>query len=717
MNERTSIISRMYLVLGLVLLLPFGILAQILRINILEGYGLRELWSTQTIDFISIPAQRGNIYDASGSLLATNSVVYKVAVDPKVPGMVPEKINKICETISSNTGRSPRFYLNKIRSAPSRSRYIVLEKNVSAQAYEDLQELNIRGVILEEEYQRTYNFGSLSAHTLGFVNHNIDGMTGLEAQYNSILKGTDGRQQVRRDRSNRIFAYVGAPRKRPVQGHSLHTTIDAFMQAIAEEELIAGIDRHMAKKGSIIILEPKTGAVKALANYPTFNPNAPATIETENRRNNAISDMMEPGSTFKLITALAAVEQNAVDFNEIFETPENGQQLIYGQWMRDHDPLGNMDFKSVIAKSSNIATSEIAMRLKPSVYFQYVRNTGFGTPTNIDLPNEASGKLQKPYEWSRVTLPWMSIGYEVQATPLQIAQAYAAFANEGIMMRPYVVEKITDEFGNTVKQTTPSEIRRIAKKSTIDKLLPVFQEVVSDSGTAEWATVEGLSIAGKTGTAQKFLDGRYRTSYRASFTGFFPVEDPKYLIFVLLDEPKTSIYGGFTAGSVFKQTATRIAGLDPEIKRSITTEIMERAPLAHVPSFNGLDPDQAKSLLQKIELPFSISGRGNKVISQRPEAGTKIENDRNFQIKIELGTVDSDSIPGGYARIPDLRGLHMRKAAFILSGLGFNIQQIGSGTIYTQFPRAGDLMKKERTVTVRGKARSMEQLTNVTATR
>jgi len=717
MNERTSIASRMYLVLGLVLLLPFGIIAQIFRINILEGNGLRELWNTQTIDFISIPAQRGNIYDASGSLLATNSVAYKIAVDPKAPAMQVEKINKICKTLSSHTRRSARFYLNKIKSAPARSRYIVLEKNVSAQAYEDLKELDIRGVILEEDYQRTYNFGTLSAHILGFVNHNVNGMTGLEARYNSILKGQDGQQQVRRDRSNRIFAYVGAPRKQPVQGHSLHTTINAFMQAIAEEELKAGIDRHMAKKGTVIILEPKTGAVKALANYPTFNPNAPGAIESENRRNNAIADMMEPGSTFKLITAIAAVEQNAVEFDEIFETPENGQQLIHGQWMRDHDPLGTLDFKGVIAKSSNIATSEIAMRLKPAVFFQYVRNTGFGTPTNIDLPNEVSGKLQKPYEWSRVTLPWMSIGYEIQVTPLQIAQAYAAFANNGIMMRPYVVEKITDEYGNTVKKTKPAEVRRIAKNSTIQKLLPVFEEVVSDSGTAEWAAVEGLSIAGKTGTAQKFRDGRYRTSYRASFTGFFPVEDPKYLIFVLLDEPKTSIYGGFTAGSVFKQTATRIAGLDPEIKRSITPEIMEHAPLAYVPSFNGLGPAQAKSLLQKIELPYSFSGQGDRIISQIPEAGTKIETDRNFRIKLELGTVKGDRIPEGYAKIPDLRGLNMRQAAFFLSDLGFNIQNIGSGTIYTQFPRAGDLMKKDRTVTVRGKARSMEQITSLTASK
>jgi len=711
MNERSSIINRMYLVFGLVLLLPFGIVTQILRISFLEGSGLRELWSTQTIDYLTIPAQRGNIYDRSGSLLATNSVAYKVAVDPKVPEMKSATIEDVCRTLSENTRRSPQFYLNKIRSASPRSRYIVLEKNISAQAYEELQALDVRGLILEEEYRRNYNFGTLSSHVLGFVNHNMDGITGLESQYNSILRGKDGLQQVRRDRSNRIFAYVGAPRKRPEQGHSIHTTIDVFMQAIAEEELNKGIERHMAKKGTVIILETKTGAVRAMANYPSFNPNTPAAIENENRRNNAISDMMEPGSTFKLTTALAAVEQGVVEFDEIFETPEDGRKQIFGQWMRDHDPLGTLDFKEVIAKSSNIATSEIAMRLDNSIYYQYARNLGFGTPTNIDLPNEAEGRLQKPYEWSKVTLPWMSIGYEVQATPLQIAQAYAAFANNGIMMKPYVVEKITDEFGNIINETRPSEVRRIADEETIEKLLPVFQEVISDSGTAEWAEVEGLSIAGKTGTAQKFIDGRYRASYRASFTGFFPVEDPKYLIYVLLDEPRTSIYGGFTAGSVFKQTATRIAGLDPEIKRSITPHEMERAYYAHVPFLNGLESGKAVSLLKQLGLAYTVSGNGDQVIAQVPEPGTRI--DGNIRIKLELGNDTGESIPEGYAKIPDLRGLNMRQATFILSDLGFKIIKKGSGTIYSQFPRAGDLMTKGRTVTVQGKARSMEEAATI----
>lgn len=714
MNERTVVMGRMFLLLGLILLIPFAILMQILRVNVIEGDGLRELWSTQAIDFIPIPAQRGNIYDANGSLLVTNSANYKVAVDPHAPTTTADQLRLISQVLSEHTDRSASFYNSRIQNSPDRSRYIVLERSVSVQAYEDLRELGIRGLILEEEYKRNYNFGTLSAHVLGFVNHNIDGMTGLEAQYNTVLKGEDGLQQVRKDRQNRIFSYVGAPKKFPRQGYSLHTTIDAYIQAITEEELESGMKRHRAKLGTAIVMDPKTGAIKAMANYPTFDPNNPATIDSENRRNFAVADMLEPGSTFKLVTALAAVEQGVIDFDEIFETPANGRKTIHGQLMRDHQPLGNMDFTGVIARSSNIATSEISMRMEPTVFYQYARNMGFGTPTNIDLPNELGGRLQRPYEWSRVTLPWMSIGYEVQVTPIQLLQAYAAFANNGNMMRPYLVERVADEFGNTVQKKSPSTVRRIAKQSTIDRLLPIFEEVVSDSGTAEWASVKGLRIAGKTGTAQKYIDGRYQAIYRASFVGFFPVDDPKYVMLVILDEPSSSIYGGFTAGSIFKEMATRIAGLDDNIHRDLFDGQIVSTESKVIPQMVGLAPASARSILNGKQMAVRTTGTGDIVIEQIPSAGNEIIG--NTPVTLKLGNVLPDSIPTDFAQIPDLRGMNMRQATTLLLTRGLQVETIGSGTIYDQFPRAGDLMRKGRTVTVRGRARTMQQATTVATT-
>lgn len=707
MSERSSIMGRMFLLFGFLLLLPAGILLQLLRVNVAEGDGLRELWNSQAIDYVPIPAQRGDIYDTTGSLLATNRVIYKVAVDPQTVGRASQDVHRIAQTLSKHTSRSANYYVRKIQDASARSQYVVLERSVPVQTFEDLNLLGIRGLILEEEYRRNYNFGSLASHILGFVNHEMDGMAGLEAEYNDLLKGTDGLQQVRKDPFNNIFAYVGAPRRQPVQGYSLHTTINSQMQAIAEEELEAGIERHMAEKGTVIIMDPKTGAVEAMANFPYFNPNSPASIENENRRNYAISDQIEPGSTFKITTAIAAIEQGLVEFDEKFETPEKGYKMIHGQTMRDHDPLGTMTFPEVISKSSNIATSEIAMRMEPESFYQYARNLGFGTPTQIDLPGETEGRLQRPYEWSLVTLPWMSIGYEVQVTPIQLIQAYAAIANEGVMMKPYVVESVRDEFGEVLQRKKATSVRRVAKEETIKKLIPILEDVVSDSGTAGWASVEGLRIAGKTGTAQKFKDGRYRTKYRASFVGFFPVEDPKHVILVLLDEPKTSIYGGFTAGSIFKEIATRISGLDNAIEKSNSPDVIADDLPKVAPKLTGLLAEDASTLLKENGIPFRKTGQGTYVVEQNPASGEEVKS--NKPIEIKLGTLSADSIPDGYAQIPDLTDMNMRQATYLLLNRGFEIETIGSGTIYTQFPRAGDLMKKGRAVTVRGRAKSMNQ--------
>lgn len=712
MYQRTSIMNRMFLVFGLILLIPCALGFQLIRINFFEGDQLRKLWSEQAIDFIPIPARRGNIYDANGTLLVTNSVEYQVALDPKVEGFNRVQQNTLISKLAELTRYSKRYFERKIEHSPPRSRYIVLAKNLSIIQKDEIKDLDIKGVILEEKYQRKYTFNTLAAHVLGFVNNSMDGQIGLESYYNKELKGEDGQQQVRRDANNHIFEYIGAPKKLPLQGYSLQTTIDAYIQAILEDELKAGVERTKSNYGIGIILDPQTGAVKAMANYPSFNPNAPGSSEHENRRNFAISDMMEPGSTFKLVTAVSAVEQDKVELNEIFNTG-NGEKEIFGLTIRDHDPLGTITFKEVIQKSSNVATAEIALRMKPNIFFQYVRNFGFGTPTNIDLTGEVDGKLSKPFEWSKVTLPFMAHGYEILATPIQIAQAYAAFANDGILMKPYIVDRIIDEQGNTVQQHHPEKIRRVARKKTIEKLLPIFESVLADSGTANWANVEGLSIAGKTGTAKKVVDGRYQNKYRASFVGFFPVNNPKYVCYILLDEPQTSIYGGYTAGPIFRQTATRIAGLDSDIQRKMRLEEGNTELITQVPSFKGLTREQAAAVLSELNLPYTFEGSEGFIISQSVAPGDTLKPGEVIDLSLSE-TIEGkigENVKEGFVAIPDLKNISMRQAAHILISKGLNIKTIGSGTIFTQFPEEGSWMRKGSTVTVRGRAKSMELIT------
>jgi cell division protein FtsI/penicillin-binding protein 2 len=708
-DARSAIIGRIFLVLGLVLLLPVAIALQIVRIQWLEGSNLKALWNAQTLDFIPVQAQRGNILDSEGRVLATNSITYTAAIDPLVPGITREQIDLVCNTLARHTDQTATHYQRLIHNAPRGSRYIVLGRNLNGNTHEALRELSIRGLILEEQYRRRYNFESLASHVVGHVNHDFTGVMGLESYYNRILSGKDGQQQVRKDRNNRIHAYVGAPRKRPEQGHSLQTTINAQIQAIVEEELRSGVERSRAGQGTAIVINPKTGAIVAMANYPDFNPNNPGRSADENRRNFAVSDMIEPGSTFKLVTAIAAIEQKVVHLDEIFETPANGRLLIHGQWMRDHDPLGTLNFRQVIEKSSNIATAEVAMRLKPDTFYQYARNLGFGTATSIDLPNEENGRLRKPFEWSLVTLPWMSVGYEVQVTPLQMAMAYAALANGGNLMRPYIVEKIIDENGRTVDQTKPHILRQAINPKTIQTLMPVFEGVISDSGTAQYASISGIPIAGKTGTAQKYIDGRYRTRYRASFVGFYPTNDPRYVVLILLDEPKTSIYGGYVAGPVFRNISRRIIGLDHELHRSINRD-QEPVFWSEAPSLKGLSLAEASVILKNRNIDFTVRGRGPRVTGQEPAPGTRIENGDRLVLALDITEPGESVNTETHSLIPDVRGMSMRLAVQLLHENGYQVQRTGSGTVYAQFPEAGAVMQKGRPVTVRGRARPMETL-------
>jgi cell division protein FtsI/penicillin-binding protein 2 len=697
-QQNEHITARIIVLTVLFALLPIGIVLQILRVQWVSGEELRILWREQAEDFITIPALRGDILDANGKILATSSVAYTVAIDPLVPGMTRERLRAVTNALARTSGKDADQYMRRIQEAPPGSRYIVLEKGLGVDAYDALTALRIRGVILEEQYRRQFNYGSLASHMLGYVNLNVDGMMGLEASYNNILKGEDGSQQVRRDRTGRIKAYVGAPKKKPINGNSLVTTIDVNIQAVVEEELANGVRVANADYGTAIVMDPWTGAIKAMANYPTYDPNNPGQ-PNENRRNFAISDMIEPGSTFKLVTAIAATEMGVIRSGERFYTPSDGQKLIYGQWMRDHDPLGTLTFEEVIAKSSNVAISEIAMRLKPDVFYQYVRNLGFGTATEIDLPGEEAGRLRKPFDWSKVTLPWMSVGYEIQVTPLQIATAYAAFANGGKLVRPYVVERVTNERFNDVSRHRVITIREICDPSTLQSLLPIFEYAVSSEGTGRNAAVAGMSVAGKTGTAQKYADGSYQSRYRSSFVGFYPSRNPRYVTIVVLDEPRTSIYGSEVAAPVFRNIANRLLGLDEELQHRVKADEMGRPFVAVVPNITGLSREEATRLLAAQGLAYESEGTGDLVARQNPMPGQPLSAGDIIKLSIVDAPRASDATTFA---MPELTGMSMRRAYFLTQEFGLKADLSGYGKVTDQTPRAGTMVAKGASVLLKG---------------
>ena len=684
-------------------LLPLAIIVQMLRIHLGSGEELRALWRKQAEDFIPIPSLRGDILDVNGKVLATSTVNYTVAVDPLFRDMNDEKLTKIATVLGSLTTKDPLHYLKKLREAAPDSRYVVLEKGLGVDAYERLTALGIRGIIIEEQYRRRFNYGSLASHVLGFVNHNVDGMMGLESYYNGTLRGEDGTQQVRRDRNGKIRAYVGAPKKQPRNGHHLVTTINLYVQSVVEEELAKGVISADADYGTAIVMDPNTGAIIAMANYPTYDPNKPGS-ELENRRNFAISDMIEPGSTFKLVTAIAARENGVVKEDERFESPADGKKLIYGQWMKDHKPLGTLTFDDLIAQSSNIAIAEVAMRIKPDIFYQYVRNMGFGTPTEIDLPGEEIGRLRKPYDWTKVTLPWMSVGYEIQVTPIQLVAAFSAFANGGKLYRPYIVQRIVDERSNDVRVHEPVMIREICRPTTIQQLIPTFEKVVSSNGTAREAMIEGMTIAGKTGTAKKFVDGLYQTRYRSSFIGFFPSRSPRYVALVILDEPRTQSYGGDVAAPVFKAIGKRILGLDPQLQYQVHGTPTKGSYVAVVPKLSGLKREEAQQLLHAQGLGVQFDGEGDRVAGQQPATGQSLSAGDIIRLTLtqKLPVPTATQAKTDSITVPPVVGWSMRRAYYSLVEAGYKVQLSGQGQVQSQEPQAGSRMAKGAIIRLNG---------------
>ena len=563
MKARDQILIRMYLVMSAIALIPLLVSVQLVKLGLFEGAELREAGVKQAESVTVIPALRGMIFDRNGRVLATNQVTYELAVDPTVSGF-SRRAGEFHRRLAHLTGRRAAYYGRLFRKAAS-PRYVLVDRGLTEQQKDEIARWGIPGLVITPTFSRRFSYRSLASHLVGHVDTDERGIAGIEKSFDVPLSGIDGQRTVQRDRTGRIKAIVDGPVVEPMHGEHVVLTIDLVKQAIMEEELKTGVDEAGAKWGVAIAMNPRTGEILGMANYPSHDPNRAAAYSTSSRRNRAIADRIEPGSTFKLVTAVAAIDRGVVAIDDTIDT-EEGRAVINGRTMRDTHKNGPIPFSEVISKSSNIGTAKVALRLDPGVFYQYARNLGFGQLTEIELPGEVSGSLKRPQDWSGITLPWMSHGYEVEATPLQILTAYSAFANNGLLMRPYVVAERRDGYGHTTWSRKPEVIRRAFRQSTAKTLLPAFEAVVDSGGTAEPAAVAGLRIAGKTGTAQKAENGTYaRGKYRASFVGFFPADNPQVAIIVVLDEPTKSGYGGIVSAPIFGRIARRWISSDPSL--------------------------------------------------------------------------------------------------------------------------------------------------------
>lgn len=433
--------------------------------------------------------------------------------------------------------------------------FVWLARKISEEQSRKIKDLNLKGIYLIDETKRFYPNGSLASQTIGFSGIDNVGLEGIEKYYDRYLRGEKGYKSIVRDAKRReIYAFERGfiP---PVDGYNLVLTIDEVIQHITEKALRKACRRHNAKAGVAIVMSPSGGDILALAIEPSYDLNEFNKTDSDVRRNRAVCDVYEPGSVFKVVTASACLDGKAVTLEDNFFC-ENGAWYVVGHTLHDHRGHGDLTFKDVIVKSSNIGTVKAAMRLGERALYRYIKAYGFGSLTGIDMPGEINGIIHPLNLWSKYSITAIPMGQEVAVTPIQLASCISAIANGGLLIKPRLVSKIIDSKGETIKEFEPIIKRRVISEETSRKLKQILQGVVG-RGTGKRAKLEGYDAAGKTGTSQKVEpSGRYSHSrFVASFAGFAPVENPVISICVMIDEPHPAYFGGTVSAPVFKEIA------------------------------------------------------------------------------------------------------------------------------------------------------------------
>ena len=612
------------------------------------GFGVRlfniqvinRLNSPQGIKVESINGLRGNFYDVNGKNLTQNLTFYRIGVHTKKISNTENLINEL----SSCTGTDKEVYISKINSGRD---YVELEKKTNENC-QQLQKKYPNALIIKKSFKRYYPEDNLVSQIVGFTNIDDKGISGLEAKYNKFLEPVSGSKLSKRNGLGDRISDPTLPTEEAKNGADIVLTINKEYQAILRDELILQMEKVGAKASMGLILNPQTGAILSMVNLPDYDPNSPNDFDIELQKNKIVTDLIEPGSTFKIVTMAAALESDiALNDEYNVEGPYNFHNI---KMIEDSEPHSVLNVKEILAFSSNIGTIKIAEHLgKKSIYDQ-AREFGFGTKTGFDSSTEPAGIFREPSKWSLSSMHSIPIGYEVSATPLQIAMSYAAIANGGFMLKPYVVEKI-EKHDDTIIKNQRNTKKRVLSQSNAEKLSLMLSHTV-ENGSGKLANVAGWNVAGKTGTSKKLIDGQYsEKEFISSFVGFFPAENPQLLCLIILDSPDASRnlhWGSMSSAPVFKSVMDRVINIDKSISISrskkeklknepilIQKNLERKIEYVEMPNLIGKTVRDAFSELKRAGIKPQISGRG-LIVSQSIEAGTKIEKKSICILKAEL---------------------------------------------------------------------------------
>ncbi|MFH0790522.1 MAG: penicillin-binding transpeptidase domain-containing protein [Candidatus Omnitrophota bacterium] len=527
-------------------------LARLIYIQIFRSNYLSGIANKQHNLFVELEPRRGTIYDTNLRSLALNMTVDSVYA---CPNEIADKDKEaIIRRLMPVLCLDYAYLKNKLYRSKS---FVWLARKIAVTQSQEIKAMNIKGVDFIKESKRCYPNGYLASHIIGFAGLDNVGLDGIEVCYDRYLRGESGWALFLRDARQKKLD-LWEQMVLPKDGDDLILTIDEVVQYIAERELDKAFITTHAKAASIVIMNPHTGAILALANRPTFDLDGYKDTPKANMRNHAVADLFEPGSVFKIVTAAAALEEQKVSEEKKFFC-ENGAYKIANHVLHDHQSHGWLTFTQVIEQSSNIGVSKIAQILGQELLFRYIKLFGFGSKTGIDLPGETCGMIKDPRFWSKTSIAAIPMGQEVGVTALQLTAAISAIANGGQLMKPYIVQEIKDKYGQVIKDFSPAAIRKVMSLDTASRLRRMLIGVV-EQGTGKLAKMEDFSAAGKTGTAQKLEpNGTYsHNKFVASFIGFAPAEDPLIAMAVIIDEPHPYYFGGVVSAPVFKNVASEV---------------------------------------------------------------------------------------------------------------------------------------------------------------
>ena len=619
------------------------LIARVFEIQILDGSKYQKEIVIQAQRTQKLYADRGNIYDRNNKPLSRNIIKYSISANPN------NILNKeeISKTLSSYTGSSENLYNERLNTS---SNFVFLERNISSDKIGKLKYSTISGLSINRKYKRVYPHGEIAAQLIGYTSVDDIGISGIEKDLESYLAGKNGFITKSKGWSGKLQKKNDLPFTPPINGNDIKLTIDLQFQAILQKELVRRQKETNAISASGIIMNPQDGSVLAIASTPGYDNNEFSKYDTKYHKCKPLTDQFEPGSTFKVIAAVAALHERESFPNEEFDC-EYGKYEYYNFPIEDFEK-GNsyLTFSQIIEKSSNIGIIKLAERIGNKNLFNYARKFGFGSKTQTTIRGEVNGRLKNIDSWSKISLGYIAMGHEVAVTAMQIATAYSAIANGGYLVQPRFIKNIFNTDNDISSIIKPKIIRKIASEKTMLQMREMLRSVVLN-GTGNAAEIEGWEISGKTGTAQKNIDGKYSDEkFISNFVGFFPKNDAKIIAVIILDEPeKPNHYGGQGAGIAFNRIIKQLINIDdslepPKLKNDI----------------NYAENVQYK-IEQKIEIPLL-----SKNISKNNNEKT---------------------------RVPTLLGYSLRRAMSLLKKTGIKGDFIGSGTVISQSLKPGSIIK------------------------